>query len=70
MGNSTFELTGASRELREIVEAATRNGEVILTRDGEAVAKIVALPTARPPRRLGSARGLIHMADDFDAATE
>ena len=57
-------------ELRELVEKATRLGEVVLTREGEAVARIVPVPAARRPRKPGSARGLIHMADDFDETPE
>jgi antitoxin (DNA-binding transcriptional repressor) of toxin-antitoxin stability system len=42
----------------------------VLRQDGEAVAKIIPLRRARAPRRPGSARGLIHMAEDFDATPE
>lgn len=64
------DLNRASRELSELVEEATRAGEVILTRSGEAVARIIPLRQPRAARRPGSARGLIHMADDFDATPE
>ncbi len=37
---------------------------------GEAVAKIIPLPSRRVPRRPGSARGQVHMAKDFDATPE
>lgn len=42
----------------------------MLSEGGEAVAKIVPLKPRREPRRPGSARGLIHMADDFDATPD
>lgn len=70
MGVPAVELTDAPQQLRELVEEATRSGEVVLTRAGEAVAKIIPLPGTRAPRRRGSARGMIHMADDFDATPE
>ena len=70
MGVPAVELTEAPQQLRELVEEAARTGEVVLTRGGEAVAKIVPLPRARAPRRPGSARGMVHMADDFDATPE
>lgn len=73
MGVLVVDLTTAAHRLAELVEEAERCGEVILTRDGEAVARIVPLQPLRPlvaPRRPGSARGLIHMADDFDATPE
>lgn len=63
------DLTKLPQEVRDLVDEAVRAGEVILTRDGEPVARIVALE-GRRPRRPGSARGLIHMADDFDATPE
>jgi antitoxin (DNA-binding transcriptional repressor) of toxin-antitoxin stability system len=56
--------------LSEIVHEAIRAGEVLLTRGGEPVARIIpVLPPrghARAPRRPGSARGMFKMADDFD----
>lgn len=58
-----------ARQLRDVVEEAARAGEVVPTRDGEVVAKIVAIPAKRP-RQPGSARGQIHMADDFDETPE
>lgn len=70
MGVPAVDLTDASPQLRELVEQAARSGEVVLTRGGEAVAKIVPLHNTRAPRKPGSARGMIHMAEDFDATPE
>ena len=70
MGNPAVDLTNVPPRLRELVKEAARTGEVILTEGGEAVAKIVPLHHGRVARRPGSARGLIHMADDFDATPE
>lgn len=71
MGVPAVDLKGAPQRLLDLVDEASRNGELILTREGEAVAKIIPLRRARVPRRPGSARGLIvHMADDFDATPE
>jgi antitoxin (DNA-binding transcriptional repressor) of toxin-antitoxin stability system len=69
MGIPAVDVSSAP-QLRELVEEAARTGEVVLTRGGEAVAKIVPLRRARAPRRPGSARGQIHMADDFDATPD
>ena len=63
-------MANASPQLRELVEEAARTGEVVLTRGGEAVAKIIPLRRARAGRKPGSARGMIHMAEDFDATPE
>ena len=70
MGIPAIDLTNAP-QLSDLVDEAAREGEVVLTRDGEAVAKIIPLHRVRAPRRPGSARGLIlHMADDFDATPD
>jgi antitoxin (DNA-binding transcriptional repressor) of toxin-antitoxin stability system len=54
-----------------LVDDATRAGEVLLTRGGIPVARIVPLRGSEARRRRpGSARGLIHMAHDFDAMPE
>jgi prevent-host-death family protein len=70
MGVPAVDLSDAPQRLRELVDEAARAGEIVLTRGGEAVAKIVPLRTARVPRRRGSARGMIHIADDLDATPE
>jgi prevent-host-death family protein len=57
-------------ELRELVRQAARGEDVILTEAGQPVAKIIPISHARGPREFGSARGLIHMADDFDDPLE
>lgn len=66
-GIPAVDLESVPERLLETVEEAARNGEVVLRQDGEAVAKIIPLRRARAPRRPGSARGLIHTAEDFDA---
>lgn len=70
MGVPAVDLKDVPQRLLDLVEQASRNGEVVLTREGEAVAKIIPLGAARRPRRPGSARGLIHMAEDFDVTPE
>ena len=71
MGVPAVDLKDVPQRLLELVDEASRNGELVLTREGEAVAKIVPIRRVRAPRRPGSARGVIvHMADDFDATPE
>lgn len=70
MGVPAVDLTSVPPKLRELVEEAARAGEVVLTSEGEAVAKIIPLRRVRAPRRPGSAQGLIHTAEDFDATPE
>lgn len=66
----SVEVLDAAPHLSELVDVASRTGEVILTRGGNPVAKIVPIPSVRGHRQPGSARGSIHMADDFDAMPE
>ena len=72
MSVRTLELPPAPSELEALVEDAALNGEIVLTRDGAAVAKIVPLqPQTVPPdlkktRTFGSAKGLGFVPDDFD----
>ena len=67
MPGHTVEVKQAQSRLEELVGEAAHGEEVILTQEGQPVAKII--PLSRPPvrRRFGSAKGLIHMREDFDA---
>jgi antitoxin (DNA-binding transcriptional repressor) of toxin-antitoxin stability system len=65
------DLMDFSQRLLDLVDKALRSGEIVLTRGGEAVAKIVPLRRARRPRRPGSARGvIIYMRNDFQTTPE
>lgn len=57
-------------DLHDLVRRAAQGEEVILTEAGRRVAMIVSIPPARGPRVFGSARGSIHIADDFDSPLE
>ena len=65
-------LDEAALNLRALIDAAVRGEEVIITAPdtaGEQVVRLVAeaatQPEGRRPR-FGSAKGLIHLRDDFD----
>jgi len=67
MAVHTVDLDHAGTQLTELVDEAARSGEeVVLTRGGEAVAKIVPLVRNKARRRFGSARGQLAVPDDFD----
>jgi antitoxin (DNA-binding transcriptional repressor) of toxin-antitoxin stability system len=71
MGSPAVDLTDVPPQLRELVEEANRAGEVVLTHEGEAVAKIIPWHKRKEPRRPGSARGtVVYMAEDFDATPD
>lgn len=66
-------LEEAQARLAELIAAAARGEEVVVTQGNQPTAKIVAVPqpTAKPRPVFGSAKGVIlHMADDFDAPLE
>ncbi|MCO5184350.1 MAG: type II toxin-antitoxin system Phd/YefM family antitoxin [Anaerolineae bacterium] len=61
----------AKTHLSKLIRQAIAGEEIIIARGKEPLVKLVALPEARPERRLGGAEGLIvFMADDFDAPLE
>lgn len=55
--------THLSRLLRKVSEGE----EVIISRAGVPVARLVSVSPSKPTRPLGIAKGEIWMADDFDA---
>ena len=70
MHSNAIDLNRARDQLPSLIEQAAQGEEVILTEGGEPVARIIPIAPAREPRQFGSARGMIHMADDFDAPLE
>jgi prevent-host-death family protein len=70
MSEHAIDLNHAPAQLRDLVRQAARGEDVILTEAGQPVAKIIPISHAMGPREFGSARGLIHMDDDFDDPLE
>ncbi|HWK88573.1 MAG TPA: DUF2281 domain-containing protein [Longimicrobium sp.] len=70
MGERAVDLDHAQARLPELVRQLARGEDVILMDGGEPVAKITPIWRADGSREFGSAKGLIHMADDFDAPLE
>jgi len=58
--------------LPDLIEEAMAGGEVLITRDSQPLVRLVvaATPRERKRRHFGSAKGLIHIADDFDEPLE
>ena len=61
-------LNEASKHLPELIEAAIKGEEIIITKDDQPIAKLVPVPPVkkRHPAKAGSAKGLVTIADDFD----
>ena len=52
--------------LSRLVEAACRGEEVIVSRDGVPLVKLVPVLQPKGKRILGQARGQVHLSPDFD----
>jgi prevent-host-death family protein len=60
------DINQAKQNLPELIEKTIGDGEVIITKGGLPVAKLVAFTKAKKKRKFGTAKGLIKIADDFD----
>lgn len=56
----------AQEHLAELLDAALDGEVVYIGGEGMALVRLLPVTTTAPRRRAGTARGLIHMADDFD----
>jgi len=75
MATTQIELENAADCLPQLAEEVSKGGEVILTKGDRPVARLVGYPDAGAyeqagKRRLGTAKGLITIADDFDEPLE
>lgn len=57
----------AKATLSHLIEAALSGEEVVISRRNRPLVRIVPLEHDKRPRRLGTAKGKIIMAADFDA---
>lgn len=57
----------AKTQLSRLLEQVERGEEVVITRHGKPVARLVPIEARRTPRKLGALRGKIRIAKDFDA---
>ena len=57
----------AKTNLSRLLDRAARGEEIVITRNGRPVAKLVPATPARKPRRLGTLKGRIRIHKDFDA---
>lgn len=60
-------LREAEAHLAALVDRAAAGEEVVISRDGRPVARLVALESHAPARRPGAFRGRIVIGEDFDA---
>lgn len=63
---SQFNIHTAKAHLSELIQRALLGEEVIIARDNKPIAKLVVLQPVKHKRRLGTAKGLFKMANDFN----
>jgi prevent-host-death family protein len=57
----------AKTNLSRLLDRAANGEEVVITRNGRPVAKLVPATPVRKPRKLGSLKGRVRVPRDFDA---
>lgn len=62
------DVRAAQVHLSSLMDRAAAGEEIVISRAGMPVARLV--PLATPPRRFGVLRGQVWMADEFDDSTE
>jgi antitoxin (DNA-binding transcriptional repressor) of toxin-antitoxin stability system len=64
------DLEQAQERFLELVELAAGGEEVIISKDQRPLVRLTPILGRSKQRRFGSARGMIHMAPDFDEPLE
>lgn len=57
----------AKAQLSRLLQRAQDGEEIVITRHGRPVAKLVSVVDKKEPRKLGCLQGRIRVAKDFDA---
>jgi antitoxin (DNA-binding transcriptional repressor) of toxin-antitoxin stability system len=64
---TTVTIEQAQRDLSRLIEDVALGEHVVITRDHIPVAELAPVTQPKPRPMFGSARGMVKMADDFDA---
>lgn len=65
-----IDINQAKKRLSELVEKTIRGDEIIITKAGQPIAKLIGIPKRDKKRQFGTAKGLIKISDDFDKPLE
>ena len=65
-----FNIAEAKAHFSELVQKAMLGEEIVIAKGNKPVLKLVPLEKSKQPRKPGSAKGNIWMAEDFDAIPE
>jgi prevent-host-death family protein len=66
---ATYNMHDAKTQLSRLAQRAAQGEEIVIARNGEPLARLVAMPP-RKERRLGWAAGQIKIREDFDDLPE
>ena len=64
------DINQAKQYLPELVDKIASGNEIVITKSGIPIAKIIGISKQKKYRKPGTAKGLIKMADDFDQPLE
>ena len=64
------DINQAKKRLPELVEKTISGDEIIITKSGQPIAKLIGIPKHDQKRQFGTAKGLIKISDDFDKPLE
>lgn len=67
---NTVTLDIAKAHLSDLIEDAIQGKEIVITKNGKPLVKLVPITQPKQRPKFGSALGLISMSDDFDAPLE
>ncbi|MEI6126834.1 MAG: type II toxin-antitoxin system prevent-host-death family antitoxin [Pseudomonadota bacterium] len=60
----------AQEHLSELIDQTLSGDEVIITKGGQPIVKLIDVSKSKKQRQCGTAKGLIKMADNFDHPLE
>lgn len=67
---TTYNVHEAKTHLSRLLQQVADGEEVVIAKDGEPVARLVAMPKKPGVREMGFAKGQIWMSDDFNETPE
>ena len=65
-----IDLSQAQQCLSELIDQVLSGDEIIITKEGQPIAKLVSITKPKKQRQFGSAKGLIKMSADFNEPLE
>jgi len=68
MSGTLTDIEEAQKDLSDLLDRAAAGEDVVITKGGKPIARLVGVEAQTPPRRVpGRLKGQIWISDDFDA---